>query len=128
MVIEGGCGLVLLGIGAGLRADPAVKSWGGTRPDVEVLINETGGAVLGITEPVAVKMCGATVPGAQTALLGVYDPNDTTCGGIETGAELDPFKICNTLVLILEVSDCVSGMKAYVLVNRRHKWTCSHQV
>ena len=107
---------MLLVIGVGLITDPAVKPWGGTRPDVDVLINETGGAVLGITEPVAVKMCGATVPGAQTALLGVYDPNDTTYGGIETGAELDTFKLCNTLVLIPEVSDCVAGMKADVLV------------
>ena len=81
-----------------------------------MLINEKGGAVLGITEPVAVKMCGATVPGAPTALLGVYDPNDTTYGGIETGAELDTFKLCNTLVLVPGVSDCVLGMKADVLV------------
>ena len=107
---------MLLCIGVGLITAPAVKPWGGTRPDVDVLINETVGALLGITEPFAVKMCGATVPGAQTALLGVYDPNDTTYGGIETGAELDTFKLCNTLVLILEVSDCVSGMKADVLV------------
>ena len=97
VVIEGGCGLVLLGIAAGLKADPASKHWGGTRPDVNVLINEKGGAVLGITEPVAVKMCGATVPGAQTAVLGVYDPNDTTYYGVETKtrAELDRFKHCN---------------------------------
>ena len=107
---------MLLGIAVGLKTDPAVKPWGGTRLDVDVLINETGGVVLGISEPVAVKMCGATVPGAQTAWLGVYDPNDTTYGGIETGAELDTFKLCNTLVLILEVSDCVAGMKADVLV------------
>ena len=81
-----------------------------------MLINEAVGAVLGITEPVAVKLCGATILGAPTALVGVYDPNDTTYGGIEIGAELDTFKLCNTLVLILEVSDCVSGMKADVLV------------
>ena len=49
-------------------------------------------------------------------MLGVYDPNDTTYGGIETGAELDTFKLCNTLVLILEVTDCVSGMTTDVLV------------
>ena len=61
-------------------------------------------------------MCGANVPGAPTALLGIYDPNDTTYGGNETGAELDTFKLCITLVLILEVSDCVSGTKADVLV------------
>ena len=107
---------MLLGIGVSLITDPAVKPWGGTRPDVDVLIKETVGAVIGITEPVAVEMCGAAVPGAPTASLGVYDPNHTTYGGTETGAELDPFKLCNTLVLILEVSDCVSGMKADVLV------------
>ena len=107
---------MLLGIAVGLKTDPAVKPWGGIRLDVDVLINETGGAVLGISEPVAEKMCGATVPGAQTALLGVYDPNDTTYGGIETGAELDTFKFCNALVLILEVPDCVLGMTTDVLV------------
>ena len=105
-----------MSIGAGLKADPAIKPWGGTRPDVDVLINETGGAVLGINEPAAANMCGATVPSAPTALLGVYDAIDTTYGGIETGAELETFKLCNTLVLILEVSDCVAGMKADVLV------------
>ena len=86
---------MLLGIAVGLKTDPAVKPWGGTRLDVDVLINETGGAVLGITEPVAKKICGATVPSAQTAVLGVYDPNNTTyCGGgIENGAELDTFKL-----------------------------------
>ena len=81
-----------------------------------MFVTQTGAPVLGITEIVAIKMCGATVSCAQTAVIGVYDPNDTTYGGIETGVELDTFKLCNTLVLILEVSDCVSGTKADVLV------------
>ena len=80
-----------------------------------MLYNEPGGTVLGITEPVAVKICGATVLNAQTAVVGLYDQNDTTYGGIETRAELDTYKLCNTLVLILEISDCVSGMKADIL-------------
>ena len=46
----------------------------------------------------------------------MYDPNATTYGGIETGAELDTFKLCNTLVLVQGVSDCVPGIKADVLV------------
>ena len=72
---------MLLGIAVGLKIDPPVKPWGGTRLDVDVLINETGGAVQCITEPVAVKMSGPTVLGAQTTLLGVYDLNDTTYSG-----------------------------------------------
>ena len=84
---------MLLGIAVGLKTDPAVKPWGGTRLDVDVLINETVGAVLGITEPVAVKMCGATVPGAQTALLGVYDPNDTIQLKLERSLTLLNFAI-----------------------------------
>ena len=77
-----------------------------------MLINETGGSVLGITDAVAVKMCGTTVPGAQTAVLGIYDPIDTTYGRIEPGADLNTFKLCSTLVLV----PGVCGKKGAVLV------------